>query len=218
LRVEYAVIALVVIAAASYYVFQNVVPEEVAVTVILTDSLNKPVENATVQLFADDKKVGEYAAAGGRAVVRAAVKRGALLMVRAEAPGFITARSAVRRDPLRLVMQQETTVRHETDFVILTDLGAVERKYGAAFSSELRKKIFELAYAAESNDRLESAVVFLGENYSSVGDALSALSPSYLLIVGGPRIVPFGEQETPLKNAAGFGFIALQDSTVMVGH
>jgi len=212
LRLEYAAIAIVIIAAAAWLAYDNFMPREFTVSVKLADSQGLPI-NATVQLYADDRLAAE-AQVNGEANVKISAKKGAALMARASADGFIPTRAGFSGAAVKITMQRETARTQKTDFVIATGYANLEKKYGAALANEIKTKILELASAAQQYDGLQTQAIFLDGNYSTVGEAVNALQPAYLLIVGGPAIVPFGEAETPLKGASGLGFVAMQDPTV----
>ena len=213
MKPEYLVIGAVLLLAAGYFAYQYVLPEQVGVSITVADKAGAPVD-ATVQLFADDKLVAERNAVAGRASFSVGVKRGASLSARAQAEGFLPGRVGIRRDAATITLQRITKSEPKTDFVIATDAAALERKYGAEIAAEIRSRILALADAAEKAEGLRAKVVFVGENYSSLNDAVAKLQPAYLLIVGGPGIIPFAEYETPLKGAPGLGFVAMQDPRI----
>ncbi|PIY91619.1 hypothetical protein COY71_02240, partial [Candidatus Micrarchaeota archaeon CG_4_10_14_0_8_um_filter_60_7] len=91
MRLEYAAIAIVIIAAAAWLAYDNFMPREFTVSVKLADSQGLPI-NATVQLYADDRLAAE-AQVNGEANVKISAKKGAALMARASADGFIPTRA-----------------------------------------------------------------------------------------------------------------------------
>ncbi|MFH0835225.1 MAG: hypothetical protein V1881_02690, partial [Candidatus Micrarchaeota archaeon] len=212
MKPEIMVVGAALLLAAGYLAYQYVIPEQVNVSIAVADKAGAPVY-ATVQLFADDRLVSEKKVLG-EASFSAGVKRGARLSARATADGFLPGSVGVRGGSAAITLQRVTQTEPKADFIIATDAAALEGKYGAETTAEIRLRILALADAAEKDGGLRTVAVFVGENYSSLADAIAKLQPSYLLIVGGSRIVPFGEYGTPLKGAPGLGFVAMQDPLV----
>lgn len=212
--IEYAVIAAVLLTAAGYYTYTELLPVQSSVSFIVLGSEGNPVP-ALVQLYANNQLVAYGEAINGEITLEANHPRDAVLMARAEAEGCLPSRVGVKANKITITLQKQTVTEPEVGLLIVTDERAISDKYGADYADEAIESCGKLADAVEETEGLAARVELMGENYASVTEAVNALEPDYLLIVGGPQIIAFNEFQTPLKKASGaLKFLADQDPLV----
>lgn len=226
-------VAGVIAVAVLFYAYEFASFEDVSVKVTVLDkSTSQPVQ-ANLSLFANNQLTAYAEAdANGVAELQVRVSRGASLLVKARAPGFLPGQVGVSgKQSTRLFLEpetravplpsQETGEAKTIDFLVVSNKEKLLGKYGEEIAGRVEARMLELARATE-REGLDSRVFFLnasGEDavVNEVRALVDAFAPKYLFIVGGQDIVPFTEFETPLKKASetkAFAFLTQSDPLI----
>ncbi|HIH20904.1 TPA: hypothetical protein HA244_06585 [Candidatus Micrarchaeota archaeon] len=230
------VLGMVLLIAAAFFFLQFTGKK--TVTVEITDRQSgQPLDaKITIATFSQVLAVGEskngsavFAGIDAREKVRVIVEKKGYKSVGVELePSQTNVEASLEREILRTSMET---------MAIVTSSKNLERKYGAETAKEIISKATELAqtinetepigaslYVIDSKESSEGHGFALAENPDDARQVLASIysivqktRPAYLLIVGGPRIIPFQKIENPLamdENRVSFDFVIKASPTI----
>ncbi len=175
----------------------------------------RPLEGALVRVFTDSKLAYEnYTREGGEA--RFSVRLGEKNELSVSMEGYLQAKREFSGGETKVYLNEladpPSAVPEEErfDYFIASDKSALEEKYGEEYAGEVAGLMEELAETV-SSEGIPARTVFEDEDLKEL---VNGHAPRYLLLVGGPNIMPFFEVETPLNEMPGMGFVASLDPVI----
>jgi len=212
----FLLLALFAAGALLGYGFYAAFTHQNALTVQVLDAGGQAISGAQVRLFVDSKLIEtNYTNDNGLLFVKARLGKKNELVIQKE--GFLQAKRVIEGGNGEMTVYLNALTpppavlpEKQFDYFIASNRTALQEKYGIQYAGEVVELMEELAEIVCA-EGIKTRTVFEGDDLRAL---VNEHAPRYLLLVGGPRIMPFYEVENPLKEMPGMALMAILDPVV----